>query len=54
MEMMKDVVIIITCTCIMYYIVIYIFFIGDMVGNDRWHSGANYHFDLGYVSDGLE
>jgi hypothetical protein len=27
---------------------------GDMAGNDWWHSGANSHFDLDNVLDGLE
>ena len=52
MEMMQDVVIIHCDACItLFHIYIYI---GDMVGNARWHVGANYHFDLGYVPDGLE
>lgn len=50
MEMMQDVVIIHCDACItLFYI-----YIGDMVGNARWNVGANYHFDLGYVPDGLE
>jgi hypothetical protein len=27
---------------------------GDMAGNDWWHSGANSHFDVDNIPDGLE
>jgi hypothetical protein len=27
---------------------------GDMAGNDWWHGGANSHFDVDNISDGLE